>query len=629
MLAKKPPLLITLGTALLLVGGGLAASWGVRLQAARAKGVPAGVRAVPQEAIAAVTLTTDLEQWETLRQFGTPETQTTFDAQLARWRDRWLTQYGLSFSEDIAPWVGDEVTLAWVSTVPAAADNADNTEPSVRLGSQSRLLLLPIADPEAAQAAAESFPFEGEDPPEMTYRGVTLRSLAMDTEGDAAPVLVGLLGTRLVLVAEDKAAAQQAIDAYKGGKTLADLPGYRRSFGEVGIPQSFAKLYLNVPVVTQLLAQSSQPAIPEELVQGFEDSRGLSATVELATQGIQVRATSWLGTDSDDAYVNTNVVAQLPNYLPRDTLMMVSGGNFQQLWRDLSDRRTWSALTAFNPDNLALALQSSTGLTLEQDLLPWMSGEFAIALVPTPSPPPSESALPLPAPGLVTLLQVSNRPQAEQAFAKLDGVLGNRYRFTLSQEPKGKVDLARWTSPFESFTLVRGWLDSSLAFLTIGHDTESAIVPVPRRSLATAPLFQLTTSGAPSQNNGHFYVNLEALTQTNNNLFVPPLPVENQGALRAIQALGVTATVLDEQRLRYDLFVALKRGNRPGPLPNPTVPGTDADTDAPDAAAPEPKTGSPAPENPANGKNASPAPENPADGENAPPAEAPPTSPQE
>ncbi|MEM6433036.1 MAG: hypothetical protein AAF773_04140, partial [Cyanobacteria bacterium P01_D01_bin.115] len=63
-------------------------------------------------------------------------------------------------------------------------------------------------------------------------------------------------------------------------------------------------------------------------------------------------------------------------------------------------------------------------------------------------------------------------------------------------------------------------------------------------------------------------VNLEALSQTENNLFLPDLSIENQGFLKAMQAIGVTATVLDEQRLRYDLYLALKRGNRPGPLPS-------------------------------------------------------------
>ncbi|MBE7382010.1 MAG: DUF3352 domain-containing protein [Leptolyngbya sp. SIO1E4] len=565
VLAKKPPLLVTIGTALLLMGGGAIAYWGLQWRAAKTRGLPAGVRAVPEEAIAALSLSTNPEQWQRLRQFGTPETQLSFDQYLANWRDRWLTNYDISFNQDVQPWVGPEVTLAWL---PDPETNTEDDADVVVLGNQRRLLLLPIADPEAAQVSAESLPLTAESGDQIEYRGVTLSSYPATSGDGNAALWVGVLGTQLILVAEDEATAQQAIDAYKGGKSLADMPGYRRSFEHIGVPQAFGKLYLNVPAVTQMLAQASQPPLPSALLDSFQDSRGIAATLGLASQGVQIKSTSWLGPGSDLAYRDTNGVAQLPEYLPRDTLVMASGGNFQQFWQDFSERRTWGALAAFDPDNLALALQGSTGLTLETDLLPWMSGEFALALVPPQAASPDANEAALPNPGLVALMQVSDRSQAEKSFARLDEVVKNRYRFGIVNEPVGQIDLVKWISPFQAITLSRGWLDSSVAFLTVGTSTEAAIIPPPRRSLATAPLFQLTTADAPRPNNGYFYLNLEALSQTDDNLFLPStLPVENPGALRAIQAVGIAATVVDEQRLRYDLYVALQRGNRPGPLP--------------------------------------------------------------
>ena len=563
---KKPPLIVTVGTALLLVGAGTLAYIGLRWQTLRAQGVPVGMRAVPQSAVAAVTLTTDTDQWQRLRQFGMPETQAVFDAKLAQWRDRWFTQYGISFAQDIAPWVGPEVTLAWISESEAVAEGEPDP---VRVGEQGRLLLLPIADPEAAQISAETLPLASEDGESLDYRGTTLSQVVPPSEDVNQAVWVGVLGTHLLLIAENQTVAQKAVDAYKGSKNLADLAGYRRSFEHIGTPQAFGKLYLNVPAATRVLAHSSQPELPAALVENFQDSRGLAATLVLESQGVQIKSTSWLGPDSDIEYFDTNAPAQLPRYLPRDTLVFASGGNFHQFWQDLRDRNNWGALTALNPDNLAVALQGSTGLTLEDDLLPWMGGEFAFALVPPQSPNTvADGEIPLPNPGLVTLFQVSDRPQAEYAFSKLDEVVENRYRFTITDAPEGDIELVKWTSPFESTALSRGWLNSSIAFLTVGTGTDAAIVPQPRRSLAQAPLFQLTTGEAPYPNNGYFYVNFEALNQTEDNLFLPTLPIENQGVLRAIQALGVTATILDEQRLRYDLYLALERGNRPGPLPS-------------------------------------------------------------
>ncbi|MEM0978951.1 MAG: DUF3352 domain-containing protein [Cyanobacteria bacterium P01_H01_bin.58] len=567
--AKKPPLLLTVTTALLLIGAGVLAHWGIRWQQNRIRGLPAGVLAVPEQAAVMVSLSTHSDQWQQLRQFGTPETQAAFDQRLANWRDRWLTDYGLSFSRDLAPWIGPEVTIAWLPG-PESETNANDSSAVDVWDDQRRILLLPIRDPEEAQNSAKSLFLPEDSIDTWEYRGVTLSLYGSPDQDGQESTWIGVLGTQLILVAEDQETAQQSIDAYKDGNSIANIAGYRRSFEHIGTAQAFGQFYADVPTAIQLLGQMSQPEFPAALVESFQDSQGLAATIALTSQGIQVKSTRWLEPDSENAFSDTNVAAQLPQYLPRDTLALASGGNFQQLWQDLSEQQNWGRLTAFDPENLTLAVQSSTGLTTEEDLLPWMGGEFALALVPVEANSSDTDAFVLPNPGLVVLMQVSDRPQAEQAFDQLDTVVKNRYRFSIVDEPMADIELIKWISPFQSTTLSRGWLESSIAFLTIGEATEDAIIPQPQRSLAKAPLFQLTTGEAPYPNNGYFYLNLEALSRTQNNLFIPDLSLENQGLLRAIQALGVTATVLDSDRLRYDLYLALTRGNRPGPLPQAT-----------------------------------------------------------
>lgn len=575
--ARKPPLLLTLGTAFLLTGGGLIAYWGLTLRDTLGRGLPAGIKAVPDTALFAASVSTSEEDWLRLRRFGTSDTQAAFDRQLATWRDRWLTDYGLSYAEDIGPWVGSAITVA------VLPDEEPGTPPDPLLPRPtSRIALLPIADLEAAQAAATrldalSTPPEDAETPEaetQTFRGITLTRLAAESGGLADELWVGVLGTELLLVAESQRSAEAAINAYKGGKSLVDVVGYRRAFEAIAKPQAFAQVYLDVPATSQYIAQSSQPPLPTTVLDAFQASRGVVTIVDITTRGIQATSISWLQSGSDRTYTVSNVPPQMPQYLPRETLMMASGGNFQQVWQDLSQRRTWGGLTAFNPENLALSLQASTGLTLEADLLPWMAGEFALALVPpaaaaeeTETEPSSD----LPNPGLVALVKASDRDRAAQTFAQLDDVVRSRYRFTLQPETLDAITLTRWVSPFESTTITRGWLPNDVALLTIGQGTEAAIAPSPQRPLATHPLFQLMVADAPAVNNGTFYLNLAALSQTENNLFVPALPTDTQGALSAIEGLGVTATVLDERRLRYDLYVALTVGNRPGPLPA-TVP---------------------------------------------------------
>ncbi|MDA0265594.1 MAG: DUF3352 domain-containing protein [Cyanobacteria bacterium] len=598
-LPKKPPLFFTIGTAVLLIGGGAIAYWGLSWQRFFAESLPMGVKAIPETATFTVSLSTDPDQWRQLRQFGTPETQTDFDQQLAKWRDRWFTQYGLSFEDHLEPWVGDEVTIALLPTPLTEGESDDVLVPR----EHHQIVLLPIADREAAQAVMADFSGSGLDPADSTatdtatdgaddgteasptaeYRGVTLTRYDPSGDGDEAnaevepeAVWMGVLGSELVLVADDMGAAEQAIDAYKGGRTIADLPGYGRAFDQTEVGNPFGKLYVSVPAATQFLAQASQPAIPPAVLSGFQASRGLVATVDLASQGIQIQSVSWLLPDSDRTYaVSEPLPEQLPDYLPQETVMMASGSSFEQFWTDLKERRTWSALTALDPDALALTLQSGTGLVIENDLIPWLGGEFALALVSPPvvdAPDASPPEVSLPNPGLILMAQVSDRPKADQTFAQLDEVVQSRYRFTINTTQVEDTMLTEWASPFGSLTLSRGWLKESVTFLTVGNGVVDMIAPTPKRPLATDPLFQLVMAGAPDANNGHFYLNLGELDDSNRNLFLPNLPLETQGVLQAIQAIGVTATILDERQLRYDLFLALRRGNRPGALPTVAAP---------------------------------------------------------
>ncbi|MEO0989112.1 MAG: DUF3352 domain-containing protein, partial [Cyanobacteria bacterium J06639_14] len=310
---KKPSLIVTIGTALLFIGGGALAYWGVQWRSTRARGLPAGVKAIPETAVVVASFSTNPEQWQRLRQFGTPETQSSLDQQLANWRDRWLATYDISFNQDIKPWVGSEVTLAWLPDAEVAS--SDNTS-TPSFSQQQRILFLPIADPEAAQISSASLPLATESTQQLEYRGVTLTAYTPATEATTEPIWMGLLGTQLIFVAETETIAKQAIDAYKGGKSLANLAGYRRSFEYIGTTQAFGKVYFNVPAVTQMLAQTSQPPWPGPLVENFQENQGIAATISLASQGIQIKSTGWLGSNSDRTYADTNVTARLPQYLP-------------------------------------------------------------------------------------------------------------------------------------------------------------------------------------------------------------------------------------------------------------------------------------------------------------------------
>lgn len=102
---NKPSLLLTLGAAGLLIGGGAATYWILTQQNGLLGDMPVGVNIIPQDALLTLSLSTDSDQWQQLRKFGTPKAQAELEKNLTQLRDRFLTANGYNYQQDVQPWV--------------------------------------------------------------------------------------------------------------------------------------------------------------------------------------------------------------------------------------------------------------------------------------------------------------------------------------------------------------------------------------------------------------------------------------------------------------------------------------------------------------------------------------------
>ncbi|MEM6423710.1 MAG: DUF3352 domain-containing protein [Cyanobacteria bacterium P01_D01_bin.128] len=573
---KKPPLRLVIGiVALGGLGGAMVYGW-LTWQNLRPKNLPVGVEAVPETAIASFTVATDDEDWQQLRQFGTETTQAQWDELWLSWRDRLLTDNGLSFERDILPWVGENITLALLP-------DSGNVSPSPSVA-QSWVLLLPIDDVAAARATL------GNDQlPEATtrtYRGIDLQEFPTSGETqDETQIVAGVLSAKLVLVATTPEAAEAAIDAFKGGKSLADLGGYSDAINQAQDDNTLARFYLNLPQVTQAIALNAEPPLPAAELIPFKQNQGFVGNLAVRSDGVHVRGVSWLSGGSDRTYVVNNQPSSLPRKLPAQTLMMASGVDLRQFWINYSQGATAGSLLPFNPDNFRATVQATTGLDLDADLLPWMEGEFALAMVtprpaqntPEADPEASEEgggSVELPV-GFVFLVKTSDRTLAETTLGRLDQVAGERYRFDVNTVDLNGVAATRWVSPFGSLEMTHGWLDGETAFFTVGNGVAEQIVPSPRRALAATQPFQTTTALAPDENSGHFFINAEALLSLES-LFQPANLGDDLGAnpeplTSAVRSLGVTTAIADNRNVIYDVYVLMEKGPRPKPIPAPEL----------------------------------------------------------
>jgi hypothetical protein len=612
--AKRPPKLVLLSSALLLAGGVIA--YLNFVQRAPRSLSPAGTQLVPQTTLATMTLTTDELTWTKLRQFGTAETQQQFDGLLSEWKDRLFTDNGYNFKRDIKPWIGDRVTLAVLPdktvaqsrTLGNSAGNSAgsaNTLGGIETATQNLVLVVPIADPLKAKTLLEAGP-QNATVSDRTYKGITVKTIkvkdaAQKDASDASTaastsIEAAVVGTNWLLLSNSAAGIEQAIDTHKGGRSLLDVADYRKAATRIESPQppgkNFAQIYLNIPKVTQILEPPAGTASRGTIVP-FQGSDGLVATVLVESEGVRFQGSSWLSPKNDLAYSKlSNDAGEMPRRLPDDTLIMMSGGNLQRFWQGFSES---SSSPPFFPDpqNLKAGLLTQTGLDIDEDIMPWAAGEFALGVLP-PIQPSGNSTAPgagdqpgnestagstgstnrsssdlnresvIESAPLMLMVQTNNRQTAESVWAQLDDVMASRYRYKVeSKEFKGG-SVTKWISPFQGVQFSHGWLPGNVTFFAVGNGAADAIAPYPARPLAANRLFQTLTNQAPEPNNGHFYLDLAKVNALEGKVFpIPDLPEE--GATTAMQAIGLTSTVGD-RTMDYDLYIKLTKAAKPGPL---------------------------------------------------------------
>jgi hypothetical protein len=561
MLKKnKTFLLLSVGATVLLIAGGIAAYWVLVQRKVLLGEAPAGAKLVPQDALAAVTISTDPEQWQQLREFGTPESQAAFNKQLATLRDKFLTANGYNYQQDIQPWLGKDVMIAYLtSEPPTATTNPTTPTPSA---TQSMAMILPIENPVKAQQLLDKSksPKAGKFV-ERTYKDIQIR----ETQGASSQYVSTTVLGRSLVVTTDRKATERVIDTYKGAPSLAATPGYTQALGQIQVSQPFAQVYLNVPVAAAKAAATSARSLSPENLAQLQQKQGIATTVTIEPEGMRFKGISWLKPDSQQILVVKNNAKSMPKRLPADTLLMMSGGNLQQLWQDYLQGAGSNPLTPIKPEILRSGLKSTIGLDLEQDLLPWMKGEFSLSLIPTPQGTPSDLGA-----GVVFMVQASDRKAAEKSFSQLDQVMAKQYQFQVQETKLDGQAVVNWTSQLGGLTATHGWLNGNVAFLTLGAPIASTIVPQPQAALADNDLFKKSVPTDLSPNNGHFFIDIDR-TINSGNMALPQLPPEQKILTNAMRAIGVTAAIVNDRSARFDIFVLLKKLGQTAPVPSPSA----------------------------------------------------------
>lgn len=545
---SKSSLLLTLGAASLLVGGGIAAYWLLIQPQQLAENLPIGINIVPQNALLVVSVSTEPAKWQQLRTFGTPQTQAAVDNYLVELRDRFLSANGYNYKKDIQPWVGKEITLA---VIPPQAN------PSTPTGAQQSIVaVLPIAKPDMAQQLLAQPKLPQTQWQSRNYKGEEVQ----ETKGYSATVL----DRRFLVVSDNPQATERAIDTFKNRNSLTKLPGYSESLSKINDPDRFAQVYVNVPAAATVVNNNPRRSLSPQALAKLQQNQGLAATIDLEPEGIEFKSISWLKPNSNRTHVVQNNAGKMPSRLPAETLMMLSGGNLQQLWQDYVKGVNANPIAPFPPENLRSGVKSLTGLDLDEDLLSWMNGEFSLAVIPATAKTdatPNDFAL-----SLAFLVQTSDADKAKAALQKLDRAISDRYQFKIQQAQVAGKPVVNWVAPYGTVTATHGWLDNNVAFFALGAPVAEKILPQPPINLASTEEFQNTVPTELQPNNGQFFLNINPTFKA---LPLPQFIPNQQDFVAAVRSIGVTTAVSDRRSIRYDVFMMLNKAGDPQPLPSP------------------------------------------------------------
>jgi hypothetical protein len=549
------PLLLPIGGTVALIATGSIAFWALTRSDFAPGTLPIGANVIPEDALIVVSTTTEPEQWQQLRAFGTQKSQAFLDQNIAQVRDRFLSENGLDYERDIQPWVGREASFALLSPQGETEPPADGA--SVRPANpQPALLVLPIQDgTKAKEVLGKSR--DGQQWAKRIYKDVEIQESQF---GKANKTLaIAVLDGKLVVVANSPRAIERAIETYKGSKAIATLPGYSNALGQIQTGPSFSTIYLNLPAMTQQDGQTVQPNPKKNM-----STQGLAMTATLQNDGIQIKSILWLKPDSQIKFSTDNNAKTIATRLPADSVMTIAGGSFKQFWTNYSRDYATNSIKILDTTSFKQEIRGAIGMDLEQDFTNWMDGEFSLALLPVP---PGSS--PLNPVGVTMMVQASDRRAAEKALTQLDETMARKYNFKIEPNKVANQDVILWKMPNGETSVTRGWLDDNIAFLTLGGPVATTFLPRPANPLTNQPMFKQVID-AKAAKSGEIFIDLEKAA-TYKDLPLLRSPLSNLLWTEAIRSIGITTANTSDRTIRYDAIVLLKKGATPGVLPSPTA----------------------------------------------------------
>jgi len=554
---KQSAMLMYIGIGAAVIAAGAGGAYFYFAQRSQAiKGILGAAAAIPQEAQVVMAFNTKSEPWNKLAQFGTPASQKLIGEAITKSPlNSLLVQSKTEYSRDVQPWLEGYVITALVpNAAQPQAPAATLVIAPTRDRAKSDAFLVKYRDA-LTQQGAKFTPKQYKD---VTY----YESPSRDPNNS---VVTADIDGQYVAIATSSTLIRQAIDTYKGSNpSLAKKAIFVKIYGsttQTKIAEPLLQVYLDGQVALEFIGSQAKLNLNEAAI--AESRRELDAmTLTGGTQkeGLRFEINTYLKNDNSNPLANNE--AKVLNLLPQETFLLVSGVNLSQSWQSLVAQAKGNASSAQLIEQIRKGVKDSTKLDLDQDILKWMNGEFAIAAIPN-----NQGVLANPGFGFVAIAQASDQNAAKAALDKIDKAAqspsGGLLPKGVELKPKqiGDKTVIGWAIG-NTNVATRGNLDNNFVFWSMG-DLADTFVPKPANNLPASSPFQILTTGLPKSNGGYFYLNMTTALTLADRLLPPevksnPNFTEIRSVLDAINGIAVTSTNVDTKTTRLDFLFTLK-----------------------------------------------------------------------
>jgi hypothetical protein len=405
-----------------------------------------------------------------------------------------------SFDRDVAPWIGTEIAFALLDVPAAQPGSSAAKAPSVVMMVASRDTSKSDEALKRFSTAAEA---KGTTFTEEQYKGATIVSGKGPSGGSANSLSAYATYQSTVLLSDSADAIKKALDTKQGGaaanlaananyKSITDKLPKDRALAVVGDLRALAKS-----------AGSGATSAPgSENVDAFT---GLGVSLGFTDDGIRLdTVVTYDPTKLTDSAKNLLTTTRSnPNkvldVLPDSALATISGQDLKQLWD------FYGAALARDPqqkkqfDQGLQDFQAQTGIDVNADIFSWMTGEYALSVVP--AKPLAMAGPSAPAVGIMLAIEAKDASVVQDKLTKIAGALSTQ-GITFASKKVNGADMQVVTGlEAEGIAAGYGFLDN---FVVIGsaEDVLAAAVDGKKAPLSKNAEFTLDAKVLPKPNTG-------------------------------------------------------------------------------------------------------------------------------